>query len=280
VSEVAAYRLSGAGNDFLALVEPAAEPTTETIRAWCRRGLSLGADGLLALERTAQGAGMRYWNADGSCGALCLNGSRCAAQLAFHLGWGEGEGLLLDTGAGQLAAHRLNAHSVSVALPAIIQTPVERRLVVTGQAFSTWWTKVGVEHLVVPWPSRLDTVAISTLGKAFRAHPDLGACGANIDFVRWETDHRFDIRSFERGVEAETLACGTGVVAAVAAGIAAGTLEPPATARTAGGCLLRVEGKVEHGCLEQVRLAGDARIVARCQLFEAASLVPAQASWY
>ncbi len=81
------FRLSGGGNDFLALVEPIDDPQPDQIRAWCRRGLSLGADGLFVLDRSPDGARMRYFNADGSAASLCLNGTRCAVRLARHLGW-------------------------------------------------------------------------------------------------------------------------------------------------------------------------------------------------
>jgi diaminopimelate epimerase len=81
------FKASGAGNDFVVLVEPAREPTGEEIRAFCRRGLSLGADGVLAIHRL-EGGGIRlqHWNNDGGRSDFCLNGSRCAIQLAATLG--------------------------------------------------------------------------------------------------------------------------------------------------------------------------------------------------
>ena len=97
------YKVSGSGNDFLALAEPLQVPSPETIRSWCRRGVSLGADGLFILRRAGAGAAvmatMDYFNADGLPADLCLNGTRCAAQLAFHLGWAGGT-LQMRTGAG------------------------------------------------------------------------------------------------------------------------------------------------------------------------------------
>src|SRR5262245_41593452 len=101
------FRTSGAGNDFLALVEPAAAPAPETVRAWSARGVSLGADGVFTIRRAGErdGAGaaraidLVYWNADGGEAALCVNATRCAAQLAFHLGWAE-RALTVNTGAG------------------------------------------------------------------------------------------------------------------------------------------------------------------------------------
>ena len=90
-------------------------PPSETIRAWCRRGVSLGADGLFILRRGGAGAGatMDYFNADGLPADLCLNGTRCAAQLAFHLGWAEGK-VRVSTGAGVFSARRLDAGRIAI----------------------------------------------------------------------------------------------------------------------------------------------------------------------
>ena len=96
------YKVSGSGNDFLALIEPQADPSAEQIAAWCRRGISLGADGLFVLRRLEHGAAMAYWNSDGQPARLCINGTRCAARLAYDLGWAAGE-TTIETGA--LAAH-------------------------------------------------------------------------------------------------------------------------------------------------------------------------------
>src|SRR5215213_2345877 len=108
------YKVSGSGNDFLALAEPFETPAPETIRAWCRRGVSLGADGLFVLRRAGGGASMEYFNSDGYPADLCLNGTRCAAQLAFHLGWAEGT-VQVTTGAGAFAGRRLDEGRIAVA---------------------------------------------------------------------------------------------------------------------------------------------------------------------
>ena len=267
------FQLSGAGNDFLALVEPSEPPSADQIRAWCCRGLSLGADGLFTVERERAATIVRmvYFNADGSRGELCLNGSRCAAALAFHLGWAEGA-LDLATDAGTLNARSTGAHRVAVELPDIVGEPDPRTLTVDGEGYDGWLLKAGVPHFVLPWPEGLANAPVERLGKALRAHPDLGDAGANVDFVRYVSGSHCQLRTFERGVEAETLACGTGVVATVAAGIATGRLEAPATALTAGGYALVVRQ-------QPWMLEGDARIVARGELLAGALAVPAATVW-
>ena len=118
------FRLSGGGNDFLALVEPGREPSADQIRAWCARGLSLGADGLFLLRRSPAGARMDYFNADGRPAALCVNGTRCAARLALELGWAADD-LVVETGAGPVAARRAADDAIALTLP-VPTAPAER----------------------------------------------------------------------------------------------------------------------------------------------------------
>lgn len=273
------YKLSGAGNDFLALVEPPATPGAEEIRAWCRRGVSLGADGLFVLTRTGHGARITHFNADGGRSELCLNGSRCAARLAFELGWSQGDELELATDAGDLAARHAGERGIEVALPPIIGDPEPATLDAGGRRHAGWRLRVGVPHFVLPWPAGLDDAPVAELGPALRAHPDLGLEGANVDFVRWVSTGRCEVRTFERGVEAETLACGTSVVATVAAGLASGRLEPPVAALTSGGFELAVAGNVVSGRLRSATLTGDARILSRGKLLPAAASLPSAPEW-
>lgn len=270
------YKLSGAGNDFIALVEPPSTPPEGTIRNLCRRALSLGADGLFTLEPTDRGARMIHWNADGGRSELCLNGSRCAARLAFELGWAE-ETLELLTDSGPLEARCLDASRVALALPPIVGEPVAKTLEVDGITHAGYHLDVGVPHFVLPWKNGLAAAPVSELGVQLRTHPDLAPRGANINFVRFVARDRLEIRTYERGVEAETLACGTGVVAAVAVGIAAGRLDPPVSALTFGGFELRAEGDEESRRLVRPALAGDARLVARGELLPGAEDLPSPA---
>lgn len=265
------YKLSGAGNDFIALVEPAMRPGEREIQAWCRRGLSLGADGVFTLEREAGFVRMVHYNADGSRAELCLNGSRCAAALSFHLGWAIGD-LHLATDSGVLRARLAGRERVAIELPDIVGEPAAHTLTFGGKAYPGWLLSVGVPHFVLPWPEDLTRAPVDGLGKILRAHPDLGDAGANVDFVRFTSSDRCELRTYERGVEAETLACGTGVVATVAAGVTAGELGTPAKVLTAGGYELVVRAKPWV-------LEGDARILARGELLDGASTVPSPPEW-
>jgi diaminopimelate epimerase len=275
------YKLSGSGNDFLALAEPWETPSAERIRAWCRRGVSIGADGLFVLRRAAGGATMDYFNADGLPADLCLNGTRCAAQLAFHLGWAENTRgtIRLRTGAGDVAARRLDDGRTAVELPAPPEPPQALTVDLDGTAHSGWRILVGVPHfvLVLPGgPEGLETAPVRELGALIRHHPVFGDPGTNVNFVRFPAPDRMEIRTYERGVEDETLSCGTGCLAGAAVGLHLGIARLPLTVETQGGFALAVEGDPEAGSWF---LSGDARVVAEGEILPGAAVRSGPPSW-
>jgi diaminopimelate epimerase len=269
------YKLSGSGNDFLALAEPWDTPPPERIRAWCRRGVSLGADGLFILRRAEGGATMDYFNADGLAADLCLNGARCAAQLAFHLGWAEGK-VRLRTGAGTVAARRLDEERTAVELPAPAAPPQPLTVEAGGASHAGWRILVGVPHFVLVWPDTLETAPVVELGRQLRHHPVFGAPGTNVNFVRFPGRERMEIRTFERGVEDETLSCGTGTLAGAAVGLALGRARLPMKVDTQSGFELLVDGDPETGGWS---LAGDARVVAEGEILSGAAADPSPPAW-
>jgi len=274
------YKVSGAGNDFIALVEQPL-PTPDQVRAWCQRGLSAGADGLFVLAPAGTGAArMTHFNADGGEAALCINGTRCAARLAIEQDWAALDGTVtIETGAGPLAARRIGPTEIALEVPTPSRPVVERRVVVDGREITARFVTIGVPHLVIDCPDGVADAPVASLGARLRHHPDFAPEGTNVDFVAWPARDRLEVRSFERGVEAETLACGSGVLAAVAAGLAAGTAELPVRAATLGGFVLTVQGSVEDGRPIDWSLAGDARIVAAGRLAPEAELLPESQKW-
>ncbi len=273
------HLLSGAGNDFLALTEPAADPSAAEIAAWCRRGLSLGADGLFTLRREGEAVRMDYWNGDGQPARLCLNGTRCAARLAFHLGWAAGA-VEVRTGAGSIRAREVpgTPAKIVVALPAPADPPRSLAPEVEGRTWPGWLVDAGVPHFVLPWPAPLGEAPVAALGAALRRHPAFGPGGTNVDLVRFAARDRLEIRSFERGVEAETLACGTGVLAAVAAGVHTGELALPVRALTLGGFELAVD-LADPGPPLLWTLAGDARLLATLEPTPESTQLPPPPDW-
>ena len=269
------FKVSGSGNDFLALAEPSETPSPGTIRAWCRRGVSVGGDGLFVLRRAEGGATMEYFNSDGFPADLCLNGTRCAAQLAFHLQWAQ-ETVAIRTGAGVVSARRLDESRVAVDLPAPEEGPRKLPLEIGGESHAGYRIVVGVPHYVLPWPEGLESAPVRELGQAIRLHPAFGAPGTNVNFVRFPEQDRMQIRTFERGVEDETLSCGTGILAGAAVGLAAGLARLPLSVETQSGFELEVAG---DSAQDRWSLEGDARVVARGELLAGAQADPAPASW-
>lgn len=255
------YRLSGAGNDFIAFVDPESSPSAEQRRRLCTRGLGLGADGLIVL-RPGQDVRVEYYNANGERAELCVNGTRSAAQLAFQLGWVDGEARL-ETDVGQLVAVHVSERCVRLdaPLPSAIE---EIALELESGCVIGYACTVGVPHLVVEVDD-LASCDVAGRGAALRSHPKLGAQGANVNFVRFSAG-RFSLRTFERGVEAETLACGSGILAATAVGLHLDHVTLPVDVDTRGGCTLRVEGRTRDRAPTGWSLAGDARVVARGEI--------------
>lgn len=284
----AAFRMSGAGNDFIALVEPDHDPDPGTVRAWCLRGTGLGADGVFVLTREESSAAdpprvrMVHYNADGSVAELCANGTRCAARLAVELGWAEDE-VVIVTGTGPLPARVLPASDprwpprVTIQAPLPEAPPEKRTLTVAAKPYEGYRVKVGVPWFVLPWNESLEQAPLATLGPPLRHHPELQPEGANVGFIQLpasagapsgasgEDGVDLHLRAWERGVEAETLASGTGSLAAarVARGLGLVTGTAPVRVHTAGG-VLEVAGDPDGP--EGWTLTGDARLLARLEI--------------
>lgn len=268
------FKLSGSGNDFVALVEPAEPIRGDLIRGWCRRGVSLGADGVFTVRRSPAGVEMDYFNADGLPADLCLNGTRCAAQLAFHLGWAESR-LQVITPAGAVQAQRRGVENVALELSRAAIEPRAVTLEVAGASHAGYRLQVGVPHFVLPWPGDLAAAPVCELGAAIRHHPLFSPQGTNVNFVQFSAPGSLRLRTYERGVEDETLSCGSGIIASVATGLATGALELPVEVETEGGFVLRVEAGGDGSFC----LTGDARVVARGELLPEAAVQPRSPSW-
>lgn len=257
-------KLHGAGNDFLVFDDPACEARLPGVVArLCHRRFGIGADGvLLVVPCGAHEARVRYWNGDGSPAAFCANGTRCAARLAAaRWGW---QAMLLHTGFAPVPA-AIVAGGVELELPAPAQVAGWRELAVGGETVRGRFLVLGVPHLVVPvdWADFWDR-PLAPLAPGLRAHPALPAGGANVTFVR-VAGGELEARSFERGVEAETLSCGSGDVAAALVAVAEGWLPPPVVVRTASRRALRVEpGGEAPAC--RSRLVGPAEWIAELEV--------------
>ena len=265
-------KMAGGGNDFLVFEADGRRLSEEDrlrLRLLCRRGLSVGADGALFLSG-GEGGRLRldYFNADGGLASFCANGTRCAARYAVRRRLVAGEELVLETGWGPIPA-RVEDETVTLRLQRL---PVPGDPIpIVGEGLPATGTPmhVGVPHLVVFVPGDLSDLPVARLGPPLRNHPLLPA-GANVDFVRVETPDRIRVRTFERGVEGETLACGSGVVASAVVAARQGLVSAPVLCGTRSGVDFTVSFREENGFLVDVTLTGDAREIFTAELTEEA----------
>jgi len=264
-------KTAGGGNDFLVFESDGralSDDDRRRLSLVCRRGLSVGADGALFLVPEDGGVRVDYYNADGGLATFCANGTRCAARYAVRRGMARGSDPILQTGWGPIEAH-VNGESVTLTLPAVAApldpVPISGR----GLPPTAIPMTVGVPHLVVFMRGDLSTIQIDRLGPIVRHHAAMPE-GANANFVRVGKDNRIEVRTYERGVEAETLSCGSGVVAAAIVAGRQGFAASPVTCGTKSGVDLIVEFRSDGDKVTNVRLTGDAREVYAGELHDEA----------
>ena len=241
-------KMQGAANDFV--VEDHRVPfVPETdarleplVRRLCDRRRGVGADGVLLLER-GPGAqfdfAMRYFNADGRPAEFCGNGARCLARLALDLGLGTGGEVRFQTAVGAQRARRgSEGRGIELSFGEVDGSGPSETVDALGREFIGRRALTGVPHFVVP-VERVEWVPVKEWGSALRHHPAFGPAGTNVDFVARLAPGRIAMRTYERGVEDETLACGSGAMASALWATAEGD-RPPIAIVTAGGDELRV----------------------------------------
>jgi diaminopimelate epimerase len=281
------YKLSGSGNDFVAFERltrgaPPVALSATIVQALCRRGTGVGADGVMVLEPSA-GAAYRlvYYNADGTRASLCGNAALCSVRLAVELGHADPGGCEFDTDAGRIRGAMTGGLPLIELAPPTELMPERDELLGGAGELRVGFARVGVPHLVVLCRD-VERADVAGRGRTLRHHPSL-ADGANVNFVS-RSDSGWAIRTFERGVEAETLACGTGSVATTTLLHAWGQLRAPGAlpSATDGAVLGEAELRTRSGLVHRVSLrhvagsgalrpslAGAARIVFRAELGDA-----------
>ncbi len=212
-------KMNGAGNDFVVLDNRRGQTMldTPTIAQLCDRHRGVGADGVLVVESaTTEPAAdfrMRYYNADGGEAEMCGNGARCFARFAARLGETMPDELTFQTMAGLIRA-RMEGELVRLDLSVPTGGAELGRLALEdGTSFSrAYFLNTGVPHVVVPVED-VGTVAVHPLGRSIRYHDRFAPKGTNANFIQSVSPAEIILRTYERGVEGETLACGTGATA-------------------------------------------------------------------
>lgn len=264
------YKMTGSGNDFIMLdgrVHRVSDWPAQRIVAVCDRRMGVGADGFVVLTPVGPGqVRMSFYNSDGSEAAMCGNAALCSTVLATHLGMVPPTGMELVTGAGTFPT-RCSSEPFHAALnlpdfPLPAETAIPR---LPGEV-GIWRATVGVPHLTVQVPN-VENVDLEGRGRELRFHPGAGPAGANVNFVSSDPDGamgRWQMRTYERGVEGETLACGTGAVASAVALSVSGKSPLPATIVSRSGRPLEIRASLDRpGFASQVWLAGEGRLVFR-----------------
>lgn len=270
MKEIEFYKMSGAGNDFILVDNRSGvfdfPDTGAIVRKLCRRGMSVGADGLILIEnpdREGIDFRWRFFNADGSDASMCGNGARCAARLSFLLGI-SGSSVTFLTGAGIVRGRVDEAGRVEIGMTDPGPATLGRKLVVDGAPITYDFIDTGVPHAVIATDD-VGRFELGRLGPIIRHHEAFSPDGANVNVIGPAGGGALRIRTYERGVEAETMACGTGAVAAAVTAALHGSVSPPVTLIPPSGSKLIVRFK-QSPAVTDVTLEGDARIIYRATL--------------
>lgn len=267
-SPIPFVKMHGSGNDFVVIRTP--EPALDGVdladftRRVCRKGTGIGCDGVILIQPSSVADfHWHYINADGSDGDMCGNGAMVGARYAVEHGVA-GANCTFDTAAGLVHAH-VNGDQIDLQM--VDAQYLGRNLLfdaLPGVTFDHFM--IGVPH-VVGFVDDADAVAdLDSIGRAIRHDPQLHPTGANVNIVHRIDDHTIRMRTYERGVEAETLACGTGAVCSAIAATRQINVTQPVSVKVSSGMYLTVSWTDDGDMMRDIKLSGTARIVARGEI--------------
>ena len=264
------YKMSGSGNDFI-IIDNRSNIVDESdlsnfIVNVCRRKMSVGADGVILVENTDNADfKWRFFNADGSVAEMCGNGARCVARFAY-LNNIAGSNMSFETLAGLVNAEVIEERvKVKMTDPFDLETDVAIEF--KNGLTSIYSINTGVPHVVMVKNS-IDDIDIVKIGREIRYHDRFSPAGTNVNFVCHIKDNTIAIRTYERGVEDETLACGTGAAASAIVMAHKMKLDSPLSVLTRSGEYLNIFFKEKEGQYYDIYLEGDARIIYKAQFLE------------
>ena len=265
-------KMSGSGNDFILIDhrEPflKEDRLKDFIQKVCQRRVSVGADGLILIERSKKADfKWRFYNADASEPEMCGNGGRCAARFAYLKGIA-GPSLKFETLAGILSA-QVDGKKVKLEMTKPFGLKLDETLLVDGEKEVFSSINTGVPHAVL-FREDLEKLDIVKIGREIRHHSHFAPAGTNVNFVRAEKGASLSVRTYERGVEGETLACGTGVVASALIAAFKGLVKSPVTVKTRGGEVLTVHFEIEGKEVKRVFFEGEVHMIYEAEMWEEA----------
>ena len=255
-------KMNGAGNDFILIDNRMGDVRLDRsqIARLCDRHRGIGADGILLLEKPGNRADfrMRYFNADGGEAEMCGNGARCFARFANKVAAAK-EKISFETQAGVISAE-LKGDLVTLGMTEPTDLRLHLELGIAGENKTVHFVNSGVPHVVIPVPN-IDDVDVRREGAAVRYHKIFSPSGTNVNFIDKRGAKKIAIRTYERGVEDETLACGTGIVASALIFGATEGCHGPMTVLARGGDELQVGFETVAGRFCNVTLTGPAQFV-------------------
>jgi diaminopimelate epimerase len=265
-------KMSGSGNDFILVDHRKPLLKEEQYQAFarkvCQRRVSVGADGLILLEPSSRADfRWRFYNSDGSEAEMCGNGGRCAARFACLKGIA-GPSLSFETLAGILSAE-VNGTRVKLEMTKPFGLKLDEKIEIEGTKQVISSINTGVPHAVVVVDD-LEKTDVVRWGRAIRTHPHFAPAGTNANFIRVEGPSSLTVRTYERGVEGETLACGTGTVASALIAAFKGWVKSPVSIRTEGGEILAVHFEMAGQEVRKVFFEGDVHIIYEAEMWEEA----------
>jgi diaminopimelate epimerase len=265
--------MSGCGNDFIIIDNRSPVISEKDLTAFvvgiCRRKMSVGADGIILIEKSdTVDFQWRFYNSDGSVAEMCGNGARCVARFAYLNGI-TGPEMAFETLAGVVSASVFETGLVQIKMTDPLNLVLDRSLILKSGKFEVGSVNTGVPHAVMVVDD-LEETPVKEMGSEIRFHPDFAPAGTNANFVSVGPDNIVAIRTYERGVEDETLACGTGCVASALITARKFGLTSPVSLMTRSGGYLRIYFNAHQGAYSDVYMEGDARLIYRAELCDEA----------
>ena len=262
-------KMSGAGNDFV-VVDNRNDIIEDRIKfavASCNRRLGIGADGLLLLEKSTKADFlMRYYNADGSDGGMCGNGGRCIAKYAFDNSFVKKNQFTFDALGYIYEAQRISADLYELKMKPPADKRLNHKINVDGQLLNANFIDTGSPNSVIFLDENMDLtsfdkVNVLRLGKEIRYHETYQPKGVNVNFVSIEGINYIKVRTYERGVEDETLACGTGSVASAVVSAMKNNWSGPVVVNVRSGENLEIAFERNEDSFGNIRLKGSAKVI-------------------
>lgn len=264
-------KLSGCGNDFIIIDNRKKVVDKKNISSFilaiCKRKISVGADGVILIENS-EIADFRwhFFNSDGNIAEMCGNGARCAARFAYLNGI-TGSAMSFETIAGIVSARVADNGMVTIKTTDPVNFFYDYYLELNNSSLNVSSINTGVPHVVVSVDD-LDKTEVFQLGRDIRFHTKYSPAGTNVNFVYLGNNNSLAIRTYERGVENETLACGTGAIASALVMACKEDIKSPVRVITRSGGTLIVHFKGKKSDFHDVYLEGDARIIFDGTLWE------------